>query len=147
MNEAKDFSSTVIVERDGFNKLPEAVKTAFSSIKTNTIPQVVIADPTGSKVYGAYSYESMKFRQFRTLWKDAKKTMKEEGKAAKVAATAAAKEAAFKTWTSTSGSSLEARVFSINGDQVTLLTREGRSIRLNKNQLDEASQAQLLDES
>ena len=26
MNEAKDFSSTVIVERDGFNKLPEAVK-------------------------------------------------------------------------------------------------------------------------
>ena len=91
MNEAKDFSSTVIVERDGFNKLPEAVKTAFSPIKTNTIPQVVIADPTGSKVYGAYSYESMKFRQFKSLWKDAVKTMETEGKEAAVAAEAAAK--------------------------------------------------------
>ena len=147
MNEAKDFSSTVVVDRSGMNSLPKAVKDGFASIKSNTIPQVVIADATGNKVYGAYSYESMRTRNFRSLWKDAVKTMKEEGKEIKREAEAAAKEAAFKTWTSTSGSKIEARIFSINGEQVTLITREGKAFKLNKSQLDAASQAQLLEES
>ena len=134
------------MERAQFNDLPKAVKHGFNSIKENVIPQVVIADATGNKVYGAYGYGSMRSKNFKGLWKDAVKEMEVEGKEVKAAAEAAAKEASFKTWTSTTGSSIEARVFSVSGDNVTLITREGKSFKLKKSQLDDASQKQLLGE-
>gem|GEM_PF-3230348 len=143
LNQAKDFSTVVLVLPSKFRTAPDIVKKALAEISSNDIPKVVITDAATSKVYASNGYTSMRSKDFDSLWRSAKKTLKEDGKIAQEAAQAAAEEAAYKTWTSTGGNSMEARLHSVRGDQVSLVTREGKVLSLSTAQLDDASQKQL----
>lgn len=143
---ARKFSETVLVESKDFKSLPPKVQQGFNKMKSKYIPRVIFTNVSGTKVYGAFTYEKMKAKNFDKLWKGARTKMEDEAKAESAAAEAKAREVSYKTWTSSSGSKITARLQNRNGNNLTLVTREGRAIKLTVNQLDEASQKQLKSE-
>jgi hypothetical protein len=156
----------VFVDRGESGDLPDAIRSQLGG----TIPIVVIADPAGEKIYGRYDYSVLRTKDFSSIFRQAKRDLRDDLKNGVVPANAAADESASKTkpsggttpepggkaieaskfadltfeeWTSRQGTKMEAKLEGVTGDELTLKARDGRVIKLKRSQLSEQSQIRL----
>jgi hypothetical protein len=168
LKEGRSLGEVVLLDTKGSGdvaKAPKAVQQSLASVK-GSLPQVVVASADGSTVFGSYSHEILKAQNFSSIFRDAKKAMREYAKnstpgrgeatastedggatsSRRGTATASAEDEEIDTpyqwWTSTSGSRVEARLVHAGRDKVTLKAKSGREITIEKHLLDAASLAQ-----
>lgn len=159
LKEVRSIGEVVFVDQGENDKVPESIRSQLSG----TIPVVVIADPKAEKVYGRYDHSTLKSKDFNSIFRQAKKDLREDLKngvatsdppssgtpspgspttpPATQKPTGASRFAnlPFETWESLQGTTIEAKVEDIRGDEVTLKTKDGRRITLKHIQLSSPS--------
>jgi hypothetical protein len=157
LKEVRSIGEVVFVDRGESDKVPESVRSQLSG----SIPVVVIVDPKAEKVYGRYDHAILKTRDFNSIFRQAKKELREDlknagattagpasaadsetpasGTTGKAAGPTRYADLPFETWESLQGTTIEAKVEDIRGDEVTLRTRDGRRITLKQIQLSSPS--------
>ncbi|MFN0130222.1 MAG: hypothetical protein ACKV19_26465 [Verrucomicrobiales bacterium] len=153
----------VFVDSGQSGNVPENIRSQLAG----TIPVVIIADPTGEKVYGRYDHSTLKTKDFSSIFRQARRDLRDDLKNGVVVSEAkpggsettppgsgsdstpaksssAAKPAlGYETWKSIKGSAIEAKFEGIKGDDVTLKAKDGRTIKLKRYQLSTDSQQRL----
>ena len=144
-------------------QLPKNVQEAFAK-GGNSWPVVVMTDPAMSKIYRTYSYQDLKPKDFRGLFRDGKRAHGKDADAGILPAPGAAapdeedtdevadndddensnfEPSDFESWRSSKGSLIEARLVAVNAKGAYVFeTRAGKRIPVAPDQLDLASREQ-----
>jgi len=156
LKEARSIGEVVFIDSGENGKVPEAIRDQLNGV----IPIVVIADPKGEKVYGRFDHSTLKTKDFNSIFRQAKKELREDlkngvvesaakpggagttpaaggggGSALKPLSTSKFADLPYEKWESLKGSSIEAKLEAVNGDDLTLKTKDGRTIKLKQYQL------------
>jgi hypothetical protein len=157
LKEARSIGEVVFIDSGENGSVPEAIRSQLNGV----IPIVVIADPKGEKVYGRFDHTTLKTKDFNSIFRQAKKELREDlkngvvqsaakpggagstpasaggggGSALKPLSTSKFANLPFEKWESLKGSSVEAKLEAVNGDDLTLKTKDGRTIKLKQYQL------------
>ena len=157
LKEARSIGEVVFIDSGENGKVPESVRSQL----TGVIPVVVIADPKAEKVYGRFDHTTLKSKDFSSIFRKAKKDLREDLKNG-VASTdpktgetggtpssgGSSPPSTFKPqggskfanlpyekWESLKGATIEAKIEDVRGEEVTFKTKDGRIIKINQLQL------------
>lgn len=134
---------------------PKALKGDLTGMYKNPYPYVLFADPALKKVYGAFHHNQLKSKDFRGLFRDTKKQIREAIKAGdflaaeppvnekydvkpEVATASEVVQISDKTvydWKSAQGTTIRARLISVSEEEFVFQSEEGREIRATAEQL------------
>jgi len=156
LKEVRSIGEVIFIDSGENDKVPESIRSQLNGI----VPIVVIADAKGEKVYGRFDYSTLKTKDFSSIFRQAKKDLREDLKNGVVTADAKSGEGAsttadggseksslkprgaskwanlpYEKWESLKGTSLEAKLEAVHGEEITLKTKDGRLIKINQFQL------------
>lgn len=159
LKEARSIGEVVFIDSGENGKVPEAIRSQLNGV----IPVVVIADPKAEKVYGRYDHSTLKSKDFSSIFRKAKKDLRDDLKNVAIASAGAtdptgtatsggstppnpgSQPAAsgnskfanlpYEKWESLKGASIEAKVEDIRGEEITFKTKGGKLIKINQYQL------------
>lgn len=157
--------SPVIVDvKSELNQLPSKILEAQQAVG-GSYPQVILADPALTKVYGSYNYLKLRGQDYREIFRDAKKAAKADinddsfntvidagnpeetvaelddspdGVEEKEETTEMVRleNPEMKEWTSSAGSKITAKLVGVeDGEVFVLVTEGGKEIRVTEDQL------------
>jgi hypothetical protein len=162
----KSEGSAVIVDTSEFSELPDVVKKAIQG--KGSLPMVVFVDPGMQNVYGAFGHSELKGQDYRGVFRDTKRKIRDAKKAGsfvtdlnaapvEVAAKDAVaddveivdivervqvEEGEITRWTSSKGKVLMARLVAIEGEEsetFVFQTAAGKEIRAEAQHLSDES--------
>jgi len=134
-------------------QFPKALKSDLHKLYKNPYPYVVFADPALTKSYGSFHHNQLKSKDFRSLFRDTKKQIREAIKAKSFLAAEPPVDEKYEVqdaveskptvitdktiydWKSAQGSIIRARLVSIEGDNFVFETEGGKSIEASADQL------------
>lgn len=157
LKEVRSIGEVVFIDNGENDKVPESVRSQL----TGAIPVVVIADPKAEKVYGRFDHSTLKTKDFNSIFRKAKKDLREDLKSGVAAvepktgasggtpATAGKSPPStlkpqgsskfanlpYEKWESLKGATIEAKIEDVRGEEVTFKTKDGRTIKINQLQL------------
>lgn len=156
LKEVRSIGEVIFIDSGENGKVPESVRSQL----TGSIPIVIIADSKGEKVYGRFDHSTLKTKDFSSIFRKAKKDLRNDLKNGVVTADAkpgtggspstgtggeksslvpqgASKLATlpYEKWESLKGTTIEAKLEAVHGDEITLKTKDGRLIKINQHQL------------
>lgn len=158
LKEVRSIGEVVFIDSGESDKAPESVRSQL----TGSIPIVVIADPKGEKVYGRFDHSTLKTKDFSSIFRKAKKDLREDlkngtgiaaseprsGESGEPSSGAGTPPSGLKPqggskfanlpyekWESLKGATIEAKIEDVRGEEVTFKTRDGRTIKINQLQL------------
>lgn len=123
----------------------------------NTMPLIAFLSPDGGTNFGSFEKKALNSQKYNTIFRDVKKKIKEAQEAGKlrnsglVAKSDASddKEAdsdavmiagpRFRTWKSSKGSEIKAKLIKFEGDTFHLKTTKGKTIKVTASDLDPES--------
>lgn len=159
--DSRSIGTVVIVDssKKDLYQLPDPIQKAFADQGTYW-PKVVITDAAMTRVFGSYSYQEMKPKEFRSLFRDAKRDFKEASNAGELPALGEEKgtesdssnevgsaessfePSEFQQWTSAKGNKIEARLIAVDeNNHYVFETQTKKKIKILLVQLSEESQA------
>lgn len=163
--DSRSTGTIVIVDctKEHLSQLPRPIKKAFTD-RGEYWPKVVITDAAMSRVFGSYSYQQLKPKDFRSLFRDAKRDFKEASNAGELPELVEAEEdketsksetsnrnesaessfepSEFQQWTSAQGNKIDARLVAMDdNNHYVFETRDKKKIKILLVQLSEESQA------
>lgn len=160
LKEVRSIGEVVFIDSGENDKVPESVRSQL----TGAIPIVVIADPKAEKVYGRFDHSTLKTKDFNSIFRKAKKDLREDlksgvaavepktGASGSTPATAGTSAPSplkpqgssgrskfanlpYEKWESLKGATIEAKIEDVRGEEVTFKTKDGRTIKINQLQL------------
>jgi hypothetical protein len=153
LKEVRSLGEVVFVDSGESGQVPDAIRSQLAG----TIPVVVITDPKGEKIYGRFDHSQLKSKDFGSIFRKAKKELREDLKkgpavdpksaadatnpAGGGSSTTAAKgtpdfaKLPYESWESLHGTKVEAKLEGLQGDDLTLRAKDGRVIKLKRYQL------------
>ena len=160
--EGKSYGEVILVEpgKESLKSVPKAVRDAIQGTFPKATPIVVLADPATTKVYASFAQEDLKSMEFRDLFREARKTHREDVTAGRLVdpaktppeppASEPASEPAVgsepplppvETWTNREGREVKARLIGREGNKFLFQLEDGRKIPVDPANLSEESRA------
>lgn len=158
----KKYAKVVFVDQKETTSLPDNISKALNEAG-GSMPLIVFMSPDGETNFGSFHHGTLKDQKYSKIFKDVKdkiKTAKEEGKLKESGAVAkvdedetkdedAKKEAEsdavmilspqVRTWKSSKGSEIEAKLIKFEDETYHLITTKGKSIKVTADDLDPES--------
>ena len=157
LKEARSIGEVVFIDSGENGKVPEAIRSQLNGV----IPVVVIADPKAEKVYGRYDHTTLKSKDFGSIFRKARKDLRDDLKNVAIASAGTTDPTGtatpggttppkpgskpsgnskfanlpYEKWESLKGATIEAKVEDIRGEEVTFRTKDGKVIKINQYQL------------
>jgi hypothetical protein len=156
LKEVRSIGEVVFIDSGESGKAPESVRNQLHG----SIPIVVIADPKGEKVYGRFDHSTLKTKDFSSIFRKARKDLREDLKNGVAATEPKSGESSspptggsspptglkpagagkfaklpYEKWESLKGATIEAKIEDVRGEEVTFKTKDGRTIKINQLQL------------